>query len=175
MLKLFGIIFVLVSSVALGICLAEEKKRRLKSLWELKRIITVLRGEIRYGGTPLKEAMEACAGGKRGHKGQVQQIFLEITEAIETRKNGSFYEIWEKAWSARRKRVAINQQDLDGLLRMGEMLGYLDRDTQLNSLECSLLEIDNQIKKEEQAIDEKTRLYRWLGALAGIFICILMI
>lgn len=175
MLKLLGAFLVLFSCGTAGVYLAEEKKRRLKSLKKLQGIFTALQGEIRYGGTPLKEAIETAAGAGQAGERAVSAVFLKIAEKMEEKSYGSFSEIWEREWSLGAKETALSGEDLERLFRAGESLGYLDRETQLNCLKVCLLELGQSIAAEETAIHEKVRLCRWLGALAGVFICILMV
>lgn len=173
MLKLLGAALVLLSCGAAGAFLAEEKKKRLQSLREAKQFFLALQGEIRYGGTPLQEAMEV-AGGRRA-MGNLSPAFLEIAERMEQKSEGSFSVLWEEALSKRAKGAALKAGDLERLFRVGESLGQLDRETQLNCLEYYLAEVSHDIEGEEAALTEKVRLCRWLGALAGIFLCILML
>lgn len=182
MIKLIGIGMVLISCAALGSFVAEEKKKRLQSLRELRQFFLTLQGEIRYGGTPLKEAMEAAVGVKKEAMTGVEErewkigtLFLKIAEQMEERSQGGFYEIWEKEWLLKAKSVALEKRDLERLFRIGKTLGQLDRETQLESLKYYLSGIDQDIQAEERTIREKVRLCHWLGTLAGVFICILMI
>ncbi len=173
MLKAFGAVLVLVSCGAAGIFWAEEKKRRLQSLHKLQQFFMALQGEIRYGGTPLKEAIEIAGGGQG--RGSLYFVFSEIASRMEKREEGSFSKLWKEEFQKGAKGAALQNRDLERIFRVGESLGLLDRETQLNSLEHYLSEISCDIGQEEKAIGEKVRLCRWLGALAGVFICILMI
>lgn len=171
MLKLLGMVMVAGSCTAIGLFMAEEKKHRLRSLRELKSFFITLQGEIRYGGTPLNEAIEGAAVGT----GEIAAGFLEIAAAMERKDTGSFFEIWKLQLRKSGKNLALSKLDMEKLLRVGETLGYLDRETQLACLELYLLELEKDLAIEEGKIGETVRLCRWLGTLAGVFICILMI
>ena len=175
MLKLLGGILGLLSCGAAGICMAEEKKQQLQSLKEIRQFFMLLSGEIRYGGTTLSEAIKAAAGKQKKDKDSLKEAFTEIAVKMEGKAAGSFFEIWREELLDKAKEVSLSGRNLEQLLRMGETLGGLDRETQLNSLNCYLEEIEREIIAEEKKIGEKVRLYRWLGALAGAFVWILLL
>lgn len=174
MLKLLGAVLVLLSCGAIGVRAAEEKKKRLKSLREIKEIFITLQGEIRYGGTHLKEAIEAVTG-MQSKEQAIAALFFGIAVQMEDRCHGGFYGIWEKEWLAGARALALEKKDLERLFRVGKTLGQLDRETELRCMEEYLLELSGDIVQEEKTIRERIRLCHWLGALAGIFICILMV
>lgn len=175
MLKLLGGILVLLSCGIFGICMAEEKKRQLQSLKEIRQFFMLLSGEIRYGGTTLSEAIKGAAGKQKKNQSCLREAFAGIAVKMEGKKAGSFFEIWREELQDRAKEAALSGRSLEQLLRIGENLGGLDRETQLNSLNCYLEELDREIIAEEKKIGEKVRLYRWLGALAGVFVWILLL
>ena len=53
LLKILGAILTISSCSALGFYFSNELNVRVKQLRELKKYVMVLRGDIRYGGTPL--------------------------------------------------------------------------------------------------------------------------
>lgn len=172
MTKLLGSILVLLSCIIAGGMAAEEKKERLKSLRWLRQFFLALQGEIRYGGIPLAEAIQASAGNRA--ENALSLAFLRMVERMEQKNAGSFSGIWKEELKKTVKTACLKEKDMERLLKTGESLGYLDRETQLESLTCYLSEISNDIEAEERIIGEKVRLCRWMGALSGIFICILM-
>lgn len=180
MIKLLGTGLVLISCAAFGSFMAEEKKKRLQSLRELRQFFLPLQGEIRYGGTPLKEAMETALGGagrkeERGTEGNLYPAFWRIIERMEEKNAGSLAVLWKEELSKEVKAACLNTTDVEKLMKIGETLGYLDRETQLESLKYYLSGIKEDIQTEERTIREKVRLCYWLGTLAGVFISILMI
>jgi stage III sporulation protein AB len=176
MVKLIGILFVFFSCTGAGIFLAEQKKKRLQSLRNLRQIFMRLQGEIRYGCTPLEEAMVLAAKGEVSKKQEsILAIFQNIAKKMEEKQAGSFSGIWQEELLKGSKGIGLTKGDLEKLFRAGEGLGCFDRETILATLACYLTEVDYDIKTEEKSIKEKVRLYHWMGALLGIFICILML
>lgn len=175
MLKLLGGILVFLSCGAAGLCMAENKKQKLQSLKEIRNFFMLLSGEIRYGGTTLSEAIMAALGKKKREKNALREAFFSIAERMETKEAGSFFEIWKEELLKREKEIALSGRSLEQLLRVGEILGGVDRETQLDSLNTYLKEVEREIIAEEKKLGEKVRLYHWLGALTGAFIWILLL
>ena len=56
MVKLLGAAIVIISGGILGFYRASRERKRLEQGIELKRLLYLLQGEIRYGLTPLPDA-----------------------------------------------------------------------------------------------------------------------
>ena len=62
MVKLLGAAIVIISGGVLGFYRASRERKRLEQGIELKRLLYLLQGEIRYGLTPLPDAIGTIAG-----------------------------------------------------------------------------------------------------------------
>lgn len=84
-------------------------------------------------------------------------------------------EIWTQAITRDLKDTSITKVDKEQLRKVGECLGYLDKEMQMNTIDLYLSQLEGQIEELSKEIKERTRLYNLLGVMAGIFVTIVMI
>ena len=171
-LKIVGSVLTIASCATLGFYFSNELVTRLKQLNELKKYITILRGDIRYGATPLPEAIRGIAS---RNPGVFETFFHKVADRLFDREGGTLRDIWEESVEAELKETCMTKEDKDGLIRLGENLGYLDREMQINTIDLYLSQLEEVIKEQTIVVKERTRLYNTLGVMGGIFITIVMI
>lgn len=172
LLKILGAILTVFSCSALGFYFSNELNVRIKQLRELRKYITILRGDIRYGGTPLPEAI---ANLSRRSPGAFQKFLTNTSEALIANGGGTFSAIWGNCVWKDLKDTCLTQADKESLIRFGDTLGYLDREMQINTIDLYLNQLQDEIKEQAIVAKERTKLYNALGIMAGIFITIIML
>ncbi len=172
LLKIVGAILTISSCSALGFYFSNELNVRIKQLRELRKFVTILRGEIRYGGTPLPEAIENLA---RRSPGAFQDFLSNTSEALLINGGGTFSEIWGTSVWRDLKDTSLTDSDKESLIRFGDTLGYMDRDMQISTIDLYLNQLHDEINEQVTVAKERTKLYNVLGIMAGIFITIIMI
>lgn len=171
-IKIVGCVLILSSSAGMGWYFSGELRGRIQDLKDLKRILSLLRGDIRYANTPLPEAVQALSV---RHDGKYKIFFSKIAERLIELGGVSFSDIWKEAIEKELINTSLNKKDLQTLTQFGENLGYLDKEMQLNTIDLYLSQIDEEIKDLSKNVKEKSYLYNSLGILGGIFIMILML
>ncbi len=156
----------------MGWYFSSELKNRIVDLRELKKIIFLLRGDIRYANTPLPEAVQALS---LRHSGKYKAFLSIIAERLNELGGISFCTIWKEAVSKELNDTSLNKKDLAGLGQFGENLGYLDKDMQINTIDLYVSQIEEEIKDLSHNVKQKSYLYNSLGILGGIFITIIML
>lgn len=172
LLKILGAILTISSCSALGFYFSNELNVRVKQLRELKKYVMVLRGDIRYGGTPLPEAIGNLA---RRSPGVFKKFLSDVSELLFVSGGGTFSEIWSKCVWKDLKNTSLTGADKENLIRFGDTLGYLDREMQISTIDLYLNQLQEEINEQTIVAKERTRLYNVLGIMAGIFITIVMI
>lgn len=172
LLKILGAVLTICSSSALGFYFSNELLIRLKQLRELKKYVTILRGDIRYGGTPLPEAIGSLA---RRSPGIFRPFLSDVSEQLNISKGGTFSEVWGKCVWDDLKESSLTESDKENLVRFGENLGFLDREMQINTIDLYLNQLQEEIKEQAGIVKERTKLYNMLGIMGGVFITIIMI
>ncbi len=144
--------------------------RQCGVLLNLQKAAVILRGEIAYGRTALPLAFRQAA---ERLEGDVSSFFHRMALRME-RGEGEFYALWVETAGevfSKRELAAGARKDLEGL---GDTLGYLDADMQLQSLALyqKRLEADMEAKSRER--EKYTRLYPVLGIMGGTMICLFL-
>lgn len=171
-MKIVGSILVIASSTAIGFYFSNEMKCRIEDLKELKKLIGLLRGDIRYANTPLPEAISAL---HRRHSGSFEPFFHNVSDKLQELSGLVFSDVWKNAVERELLDTALTKKDKLSLIHFGENLGYLDKDMQMNTLDLYLSQVEEEIAELSKTVKEKSYLYNSLGIMAGVFISIIMV
>lgn len=171
MLKLFGAFLVIGASTGLGFSMSYDLRKRIDDLKYLRKIILMLRGEVKYMKSPLGEAFLNIGG-------RIKEPFKSFLESLAAELDDlggkTFLEIWSTRIKNDLKELKINKQDLFQLEKIGENLGYLDGEMQLATIDLYVEQLEEEIKIAQESIGSKSRIYNCLGVMGGIFVAILM-
>ena len=159
--KIIGAVCIIISTTAIGFGQSFRLHLRYRELLELKKILCLFSGEIRFGGGTLEEAFETVAGRCRF---PFQKFFLFLTEEMQNR-----------ALAEQLKEAHLTDGDKEILVRLGTELGCLDLETQLHTIALAAEQVEDARRELHEELPKKMRLYNCLGILAGVFITILLI
>jgi len=171
-LKITGCIMVITSSTAIGFYFSSQMRQRINDLKELRKLIGLLRGDIRYAATPLPEAISMLA---RRHNGNFEKFLSYVSEKLYELSGQTFALIWRSGVESMLTCTSLSRKDKLLLAQLGDNLGYLDKDMQVNTLDLYIAQLDEEIADMSKTVKEKAYLYNTLGIMAGIFITIVMI
>ncbi|MFA9375482.1 MAG: stage III sporulation protein AB [Lachnotalea sp.] len=172
MLKIIGSILIVVATTGIGLTAGRDLKIRLDNLRYIKKLMLMLKGEIKYLKAPLGEAFFNV--GKRA-KEPFNSFFNQIASDIESLECESFYEIWSKHIDEELSKIKLNKRDCITFKRVGEHLGYMDKEMQLGMIDLYVEQLEEEIKISKESIDEKIRVYNCLGVAVGIFAVLIML
>ncbi|WP_310604022.1 stage III sporulation protein AB [Anaerosporobacter sp.] len=170
--KIIGAILVIVSSGCMGVYFSVILKERIKDLKELNKLIVILRGEIRYASTPLPEAVGSLA---ERTDGEYRRFLHAVAQELDKLEGRTFSDIWHGCVESELVDTSLSKKDKLLLSRLGENLGYLDKEMQLNTIDLYITQIQGELDDAVDCVKEKVRLYNMLGVMAGIFITIVLI
>lgn len=171
MLKAAGLFLLFSGCFSLGIGKSRGLKKRLELLRELKKLLLLLSGEIRCAKTPLPEAFR-----KIGRKAEdpfgtfFQKVAEELTGEGRKLPETAFYRQMKLL-----KESPLTPEDRSFLLDLGKDLGYPDLSVQLETLKLFEENLEELIKKAAADYRGKAKVYRYLGALAGLFLVVFLI
>ncbi len=171
-MKVIGCVLVIASSTGIGFYFSNEMKSRIEDLKELKKLIGLLKGDIRYANTPLPEAISVIA---RRYRGSFSKFFCYTSTRLQELSGQTFTEIWKTGVEKELVNTSLSKKDRAALISFGENLGYLDKEMQMNTFELYLSQLEEEIAELSAAVKERSYLYNSLGIMAGVFISIIMI
>lgn len=172
MLKAVGILCILAGSTGLGVCMAKELEDRIEELLQLQKLTLRLRGEIRYMHRTLPEAFgslaESCAP-------PFSDFFRQSALDLQGRNGRTAEELWRKNLKQYFSGLHISRQELAELEKLGGMLGCLDVEMQVSTLDYYLDQLKQSAEQAEQSAESRRKLYRYLGILSGAALAVLII
>ncbi len=171
-IKLIGAILIITSSTLLGFYKSNGLKTRIEDLNILKKLIIMLKGEIRYARTPLPEALNHIG---RKQTGTYKDFLLNLSKSMEDLEGIPFNELWIKNIDTYLIKTNLNNNDKEELKQLGNNLGYLDAQMQINTMDLYLSSLEIHIKELEIGYKEKSRLFNLLGIMGGVFVTIIII
>lgn len=169
-IKLTGAVLILISGSGIGIYYAGKIKTHINSLVEMRKILSIMAGEIRFGTSTLWEISSRFSK----NPGTYQKFFFEVSKKMESEDKLPFRQIWEQSANANLKDTCLSGQDIVSLKRLGENLGCLDVAMQLDSINLYSQTLDADIDKLSSISKEKIKLCYSLGIIGSIFLIILL-
>lgn len=170
-LKWLGVVMVMTGSIGTGLWYRIQYRIRLANLRECLRALSILRGEIQYGRTPLPEACREVE--KRLH-GAVKAFFFQVAEGME-KGTKQVEQIWQEAAVEALPSTQMKVQEREEWMRLGSTLGYLDVEMQLCTIDLYLQRLRTSIEEEDADCRRRTRMYPLLGTFGGVLICLVLV
>ncbi|KAA9007488.1 stage III sporulation protein AB [Paenibacillus spiritus] len=171
MLKLLGASLVLLAATLAGFAQARQYADRPRQIRGLIAALQRLETEIRYGYTPLPEAMRRIAQQCRE---PLRGFFSRAASEMNPPRSASAQEGLELAMEALWKTTAMKAPEREVLRQLGCTLGTSDRADQTSHIAMALRQLGQEeiSAREDQSKYEK--MCRSLGLLLGALIVILI-
>lgn len=171
MIRGMALICIACSCTVIGFLRGQRYSARVRQLREIRRMVTLLHGELRYGRAPMPELFQKTAD----RLAYPFNMFLQsMARKLKGAEGKNFYEIFSSQLREFLKNTDLQEEDLKELEQLGAILGRLDRDTQLKTLELYRQEVDVKIAELKENLPGQLKLYRSLGIMAGLFLIILL-
>ena len=171
-IKIIGSLFLMTSAAAIGFLKADELNERVKQLKELKRMMILLQGELRFHRAVLSEAFENVSE-------RVEEPFAsflkEVAEGVEKKDLGGFERVWNEMSRQLLRGDGFAKEDEMLLEMLGSSLGYLDLTMQTETLNLAVLQAEDAIKLAKEQQEAKGKLYQTMGVTAGALLTLLII
>ena len=132
----------------------------------------VILGDIRYMRATLPEAISK---GIVRHHGSYSGFLKAVADMLEEAPGICFSDIWQKAVKDCLHQSALKEADKQILINFGESVSVADREHVMMCFEQYLDTLKDEIDGVSRVAGTKTKLYRSLGVLTGVFIIVLFI
>lgn len=171
-IKIIGGLFLMCSAAAIGFLKAEELGARVKRLLELKRMMMLLQGELRFHRAVLSEAFENAAPRVED---PFRSFLYETAMRLESRESGSFEAVWEEMSGKLLQAEGLKKEDGELLKLLGSSLGYLDLTMQTETLNLAMIQAEEAIRTAKELKESRGKLYRTMGVTVGALLTLLII
>lgn len=172
MIKGLGVMIVIFAGICFGFSKAREEQKKLEQGIALKRMLYLLQGEIRYGFTPLPEAIAMIAQKTAKY---IQPFLAEVAVQLESYSEDSFATVWRKALDEQLRPQMIEEKFLEPILSMGETIGYLDKEMQEKTINFAIEQVEDEIFQMKDQVIRNCKMYRSLGLSFSLLIVIILI
>ncbi len=145
---------------------AKVYNNRVMELKKVKNSLEVLKSKIEFTYEPIQDIFQEISNIVYANQAN---IFQETVENI-----GKFgvTESWTRAVE---KNADLNEEDKSTIKMFGKLLGKTDKSGQINEINVTSKLLDTQIEKAEQDKDKNYKLFKTLGTVVGIGLCIILI
>lgn len=171
-IKMIGCTFLMISTTAIGLLKSEQLKKRVLYLNELKRMMGLLQGELRFHRATLSEAAQNVA---KRVEDPFSTFLNGLADKLENRCLEGFTYVWNQMSEELLAYGGLQKEDKSLLEQLGRSLGYLDLEMQTESLNLAIIQTEEAIQSAKEQKEIKGKLYRTMGVTAGAFLTLLII
>lgn len=170
MQKSVGVLLIIFSCAGLGFGQSLRLTGRLRTLEMMKRMIVLLRGEIRFGNASLCSAFYE-AGGKLKPFGS---FLREVSGKLSSLGGRNFESVYRECAQNYMKLLNIQKEEEELFFSLGSRLGYLDLEMQMKELLLYEEELTRRTEELRREMPAKKKVYESLGILGGILLAVLV-
>lgn len=172
LLKVSGVIMILLSGCLIGINLSKEYELRMVHLKQFKKMLMLLKGEIKYNNSGIYESVTTVADRTENIVG----IFLEKVMENFNENSMTLKSAWDYGVeSVLKTQTKLKEKELIYIKDLGTNLGITDKETQINNILSCIEAINLSLDELNENKEEKCKLYKTLGVMAGAFLTIVLI
>lgn len=172
MLRAVGIAGLFFSCAGIGLLKSRALSLRLLALKRIGRMVQLLKNEIDCRRSSLPEAFLAIAE-------KMEAPYSDFAGALAGRMEAfdgeSFAGIFRQEIGKNLADSGLAGEDLEGLQELGNYLGYLDKQMQLETLRLYQEELKRTEEELHAGLPIKKKLYQSLGIMGGVFLMILFL
>lgn len=160
------------TSYCIGHTIGVYHETMTKELKDMVMVSGMVRGELKYALSPLSDVFLNVS---KRTSGTISKWLKVLAERTGEKSMDSFLTIWEECMKMLETESRLNEKQLSQIYELGGILGYLDVESQLNSLSLweERLRYEYEYQREKSANVKKTA--NSLGILGGIFLVIIML
>ncbi len=169
LLKIFGCLLIFSGCGGIGFGMGSDYNTRISQLGQVKKMLFLLEGEIKYNNGGIYESMKKLTGISNN-------IMTGFFESVIKDNTGTLKEAWqfniEKSFVADSK---LSKEDRAIIRDLGNTIGMTDKETQIKNIDHAMECINDNIEELKKGKTEKCRLYRTTGIAVGAFLAILFL
>lgn len=165
-IKYLMLFFILIACSLIGKYLSKKYVERLKELEEMKNALNIFESKIKYTYDPIPEIFDEIS--KNNNK-NTSKIFKLAKEKM---KDKTANIAWEEALEE--AQTNLKKEDKYVLKSLSKLLGRMDVEGQVSSIEITQKFLEEQIKEALEEKRKNEKLYSKLGTTIGLAIIIIL-
>ena len=168
LVKYVLLVFILFFTSYIGIIIAEQYKKRVDELKEIKKAFNILENKIRYTCEPIPDIFLEIS---KSINNNVSEIFKHSATQMLNNENSNI--AWINATS--NSKTSLKNEDLEVIKGLGKLLGKTDVEGQISQIKLTNTFLEEQIENAETEYLKNAKLYKTLGVVGGIALVIILI
>ncbi len=170
MIKLIGFLIIMVSATKIGFDFSAKYISRTKELKAFIFVLEKLKGEIKFSGNTIPEALERVSGIRVL---TVENMVSYICNKVKT--EGCSLDFAFKMYVEDYNALSLSKEDIDVLTNFFSLLGTGDVDDEIKNINSVSKTINLLLQEALEKETKYVKLYRTCGVLAGCLISIMLV
>ena len=167
MIKIFGFLILTLCGAYAGFLKSNQLKNRVDFYDKYIMFITHIKVSVSFSADILEGILQRV---------DIHYFDLYCAEITENLKNGApFFDSWCDALGALNKDGFLSAKDLNLIMDFGKGLGTSDISGQISCCELASAKAEAAYKAYKEEYKNKSKLYKMLGAAAGVAVGLVMI
>lgn len=165
LIKSINLIFIFITSAYIGIIKSKTYEIRVVELNKFRNALVMFKTKIEFTYEPIKNIFEEISKIIYLDEKNIFKFTIESDEEI------------NEAWSNSADRLSnvFNKEDIDVIKMLGKLLGKTDIEGQVSEILLTQNLIERQIEKAENEKTKNSKLYKTMGIICGLGICIILV
>ena len=165
-IKIIILFVILLLCTQIGILKAKTYDNRVIRLKQLKNALEMMRSKIEFTYEPIKDIFEEIS----------KIIYLQKDNIFKNAVNLMSEKSVNDSWIlAVENENSFNDEDKSTIKMFGKLLGKTDKSGQINEINLTSKLVDSLIEKAENEKSKNYKLFRTLGVVIGMGVCIILV
>jgi len=163
-------LLIAVAGYEVGALLADRERRRVQEIDAWLALLQVLASDVSYIALPLPQALHAA---RRSARGVVRDFLAALAPRLGD--HVVLADAWREDLERIRPRSCLKAEDLDPLVELGEQIGRYGREEHRGFFLRSQERLQLQRRAAAEASAAGQRMWRTLGAVAGVALALVLL
>ncbi len=169
-MKWVGLLFILAGAGGVGCSLVGEYVFRMRTLAQIREMMHYINDLVLHEYAALPEAFAKAA---ERVEAPFSDFLKKVAHQIEEFSGEDICFLWKN--NAKMLKGVLNKKDYTDFLNCMQQTGFSDVKGQSRALKSYEQRLELTLHQLTQQKEEKCRLYRTLGIMSGVFVCILLL
>lgn len=169
-MKLFGAVLIVGSGLGFSWQMARYFKLQLLELQQWIELINLMISELEFTRRPLPQFFAELAA----KRDRIYADFFRQCRAGLEESSSALYPVWKQCLLEYAVKSRLDDEGLMLLEELGKCLGKCDWETQRTALKLVLKKCEMLEKKISKQVNEKSKLWRYLGVLGSLILVIFL-
>ena len=167
--RYLGIVLIALSFAGGGVAAAARVKKRCLSLGSIISFLKIFSVELGFAMSETGVLVQSAAAKMESPPCFIES-FGEFAEKVE-----NLPEAWKKAVLKHKSDLCLKQNELETVLQLGGIFGNYDAAGQMSAINAAEIQISEMYSSAQSECEQKARLCRTFGMLAGAAAAIILV